>query len=555
MTDAAPRRPTGREWEVFETDESSIYALSRAWSLDPVWVRVLLGRGIDPGSYERDISAPTPPSDNSLGEMEGPRAWFHALLSSSEPVLIYSDLDVDGLASAAILARFFLYRRHPHAILLTNREDGRSLLPSRIRPYQDRGFKRIIVADMGASSANVLRMLQGEGMSCLVVDHHLIPAEWPRSSVPLVHPAGRSALTSAGAAYTLIRPYLSAAEEPQMAFLAGLSVLGDRAPLIRENRYLVLSLLSEETLKVFPGVRLLLRKRVRRIPIVSDFSFGVIPYLNAPGRMGDPAPAFDLLMASSAEASERIVSILLDSNRRRQELEWLLYEEIRRKGPEEFVFFHKDWFPGVLGRVAHRVSEEWNRTVFVGTLTASLTVRGSVRCRNGDRFTDIMAALEGLPIRGGGHPMAGGLEFPVDLLPEVSLRLSRQINIHLSNSGAQASEASAEGEPLRIDAFLPAYFRNPIFWEGYRKLFPFGEGFTRPLFGVRRARIERLEEGSGKMQACAYRWRHGSGRAFIREGGPSLSPGQDYDLVVTPEIRGKGDYLERLFVVADHRPA
>lgn len=116
-------------------------------------------------------------------------------------------------------------------------------------------------------------------------------------------------------------------------------------------------------------------------------------------------------------------------------------------------------------------------------------------------------------------------------------------------------EGGDERDPLRIDAFLPAYFRNPIFWEGYRKLFPFGEGFSRPLFGVRRARIERLEEGNGKMQACAYRWRHGSGRAFFREGEAILSPGQDYDLVVTPEIRGKGDYLERLFVVADYRPA
>ena len=555
MMDTSSRRQAIRDWDVQDTDESSVYALSRAWGLDPVWVRVLLGRGIDKRSYERDITAPGPPGDDSLGEMTEPRAWFHDLLSSGEPVLVYADLDVDGLSSAAILSRFFRLRHHSHAVLLANREDGRSLLPSRIRPFQEKGFRRIIVCDMGTSSADVLRMLLGEGMSCLVVDHHLVPEEWPRHSVPLVHPSGRSALTSAGAAYTLIRPYLSSEEEPQMAFLAGLSVLGDRAPLIRENRYLTLSLLSEETLAVFPGIRLLLRRRVRRAPIVSDYSFGVIPFLNAPGRMGDPSPSFDLLMSSSAGESEKTVAVLLEMNRRRQELEWLLYEEIRRKGPEEFVFFDKDWFPGVLGRVAHRVSEEWNRTVFVGTMTASFTIRGSIRCRNGDRFSDIMAALSGLPITGGGHPMAGGLEFPADLLPEVSRRLSGLLNASPVTSEGGTMEGTDEKDPLRIDAFLPAYFRNPIFWEGYRKLFPFGEGFSRPLFGVRRARIERLEEGNGKMQACAYRWRHGSGRAFSRAGDAVLSPGQDYDLVVTPEIRGKGDYLERLFVVADYRPA
>ncbi len=547
----------GREnhaWDVADMPDEEVYAQAKAWGLDPVWVRVLFRRGIDPRSFVNDIQAPSPPGDGSLGEMGPSRSWFHELLSSREPVLVYADLDVDGLASAAILSRFLTHRRHPHFVLLTNREDGRSVRPSRILPYLDQGVRRIIVADMGASSAPVLRMLLAEGMSCLVVDHHLIPEEWPRASVPLVHPSGRSALTSAGSAYALIRPYLAPEEEPQMAFLAGLSVLGDRAPLLRENRYFIRVLVSDEALSSFPGIRLLLRRRLRRAPIVSDFSFGVIPFLNAPGRMGDPRPAFDLLMAASSEASEKNVLLLMEMNRKRQELEGLLYNEIRKKGPMEWFLFDKDWFPGVLGRVAHRISEEWDRSVFVGTLTASLTVRGSIRCRNNDRFPEIMKALVGLPVHGGGHPMAGGLEFPLSALTEVSHRLNKVLNNEAPPDKGNGGLEPGDG-PLKIDAFLPAYFRNPVFWEGYSKLFPFGEGFASPLFGVRRARIERLEDGFGRMQVCSYRWRHGSGRAFFREGGDPPRPGQDCDLVVTPEIRGKGDYLERLFVVIQHRPA
>lgn len=550
MEPAAGRRES-QGWDVPEMPEEEVYALSRAWSLDPVWVRVLFRRGIDPDSFVKDIQGPAPPDDHCLGPMEESRGWFHELLVSGSPLLIYADLDVDGISAAAILSRFLSLRRHPHSVLLTHREDGRSLRPELIRPFRELGYRHIVVADMGASSAEVLTDLLSEGMSPLVVDHHLIPEGWPRQTVPLVHPSGRSSLTSAGSAYALVRPYLSHEEEPQMALLAGLSVLGDRAPLVRENRYFIGSLLSETALAAFPGIRLLLRRKVRRPLIVSDFSFGVIPFLNAPGRMGDPRPAFELLMATSSDAAERYVQILLDQNRKRQEQEWLLYEEIRRKGPDRWVLFDKDWFPGVLGRVAHRISEEWNRTVFVGTLTATLTVRGSIRCRNDDRFPEIMKALMGLPIHGGGHPMAGGLEFPLDVLAQVSDRLNKVLN-----AGQEPGLSPPQsGDPLRIDAFLPAYCKNPVFWDGYQKLFPFGEGFSSPLFGVRRARIERIESGGGRSPVCSYRWRHGSGRAILRESGTHMSSGQDFDLVVTPEIRGKGDYLERIFFISQYRPA
>ena len=553
MEPASARR-ADQGWDVPNMPEADVYALSKAWSLDPVWVRVLFRRGIDPDSFVKDIQDPVPPDDHCLGPMDFSRTWFHDLLSSEEPVLIYADLDVDGISAASTLSRFLTHRHHPHSVLLTNREDGRSLRLHRIRPYQDQGFRRIIVADMGASSAVALTVLLAEGMSCLVVDHHLIPEGWPREIIPLVHPSGNSALTSAGSAYALIRPYLTADEEPQMAFLAGLSVLGDRAPLLRENRYFIQSLVSESALSAFPGIRLLLRRKVRRAPIISDFSFGVIPLLNAPGRMGDPRPAFDLLMTTDVSISEKTVNILWDQNRKRQEMEWLLYEEIRRRGPDRWFLFDENWFPGVIGRVAHRISEEWNRTVFVGTLTEALTVRGSIRCKNDDRFPEIMKALMDLPIHGGGHPMAGGLEFPLEALTQVSERLNRVLNVGWER-GDRKNGISGVSDSLTIDAFLPAYFRNPVFWDGYLKLFPFGEGFSSPKFGVRRARIERIEDGGGRTQVCSYRWRHGNGRAFLRDSTDMPPMGHDCDLVVTPEIRGKGDYLERIFVVSQHRPA
>ena len=114
----------GREnqaWDVAEMPDEEVYAQAKAWGLDPVWVRVLFRRGIDPQSFINDIQAPRAPGDDSLGEMGASRAWVHELLTSREPVLIYADLDVDGLSAAAILSRFLSHRSHPHSVLLTNR--------------------------------------------------------------------------------------------------------------------------------------------------------------------------------------------------------------------------------------------------------------------------------------------------------------------------------------------------------------------------------------------------------------------------------------------------
>ncbi len=533
-------------WNIPSVEESGISAISRGLNVDPIWARILLGRGFDWDSLDSSFLHPSPPDSDNVGEIGLARETLLDALSNQEQIAIYADLDVDGITSAVMCSRFLTRRKHPHRVLLVQREEGHGLNRERILALPDEGVRLLIVADLGVSNLSLLSEAKKKGLSSIVVDHHLMQEPWPEE-MAIVHPQGRSHLTAVGCLYVLLRSFVHESEEREMAFLSGLAVLSDRAPILSENRYFVQALLDENVLEGFPGVRALLRKRIHRKVMVNDYSFWVIPSLNAPGRMSDPLPAFRLLMARTESEAERYSSQVVEMNRRRREAEWTIYEEVRRQWDGTPVLFAPDWAPGVMGRIAHRLCEEFNQSVFVGTLTASGGVRGSLRLRGQITLPDILKSLEGLPISGGGHPKAGGLGFPLEILEKVRVLLS---GILREQSASTLEDCD---ETLEIDAFLPAYYRSASFWEGFGKLTPFGEGFPEPLFGIRNVRVEKMESANGRLVLCHFRWNHGTERAAFRYSRNLPRPGDRLDLVMTPELVGKGDRIERHFTIRRHR--
>ncbi len=535
-------------WLLPSVMESDVSDLAREIGMDPIWARFLLGRGFCWDSLDESFFHPQPPGEDSVGDIRLAQDILCEALEDGSPIAIYADLDVDGITSAVMCSRFLSRRQHPHRVLLVRREEGHGVNPDRILSLPQEGFRVLIVADLGVSNLPLLQEAGRRGLSSIVVDHHLLQEPWPRE-MAIVHPEGRSHLTAVGCLYVLLRSLVDHPEEREMAFLAGLAVLSDRAPILHENRYFVQALLDREILDSFPGVRALLRKRVHRKIMINDYSFWVIPSLNAPGRMSDPFPAFHLLMSRTLSEAERYSQQVMEMNRRRREAEWSIYEEARRQWDGTPVLFAPDWAPGVMGRIAHRLSEEFDQSVFVATLSPNGGVRGSLRLRGGITLSDILKELEGLPISGGGHPKAGGLGFPVELLETV-----RKVLGNILKEPSSCPEMQ-DPDSLEIDAFLPAYYRSSSFWEGLGKLVPFGEGFPEPLFGIRNVQIERMESTNGRLVLCHFRWSHGTEKAAFRQTSNLPKPGDRVDLVMTPELVGKGDHVERHFSIRRYRSA
>jgi single-stranded-DNA-specific exonuclease len=80
---------------------------------------------------------------------------------------------------------------------------------------------------------------------------------------------------------------------------------------------------------------------------------------------------------------------------------------VRESLPNILVVGDPDWSPGVLGLIASKIVEEYDRTVFVWCVEGD-SVKGSCRARNGDHVVDLMNELSDQFTQYGGHEGAGG---------------------------------------------------------------------------------------------------------------------------------------------------
>jgi single-stranded-DNA-specific exonuclease len=188
------------------------------------------------------------------------------------------------------------------------------------------------------------------------------------------------------------------------------------------------------------------------------------------------------------------------------------------------------WHPGVVGIVAGRVKEKFNRPALVAGIIEGLA-KGSGRSVAGlDLGAAIIAARQsGILATGGGHAMAAGFSVQEDKLPELHGFLNERLTSAEALPGA--SELAMEGvlAPSGADAALA---------QMVARLGPFGMGNAEPLFVLPRARVVKTDrigkdgntiramvegEGGGRLKALLFRAKEGPlAEALSRAGGAPL---------------------------------
>ncbi len=100
--------------------------------------------------------------------------------------------------------------------------------------------------------------------------------------------------------------------------------------------------------------------------------FRLAPRINAAGRLGRPDAALELLLTTDADEAKRLADELETLNRDRQAVEERILRaaiaeveswpeaKLRRRG---YVIWGEDWHEGVIGIVASRLVERFNRPV------------------------------------------------------------------------------------------------------------------------------------------------------------------------------------------------
>ena len=466
-------------------------------------------------------------------------------LEAGEVIGVFGDFDTDGLTGTALLVQALRDLGSTVVPYLPHRVDeGHGLNPEAIEALRAQGVSLLVTVDCGVSSADEVALASSLGIDTIITDHHSLPTS-PPAALAIVNPRRPDSgypydgLTGAGLSFKLVEALWAALDRPRPEHLLELAALGtiaDVGPLTGENRYLVKKGLEHLNKTPQAGLRALIaRSRLTVGSLDTDsLSFGLIPRLNAPGRLSDASLSLSLLLATSLEAAGPIVERLESQNdERRRVTEESLEQATQqvRSGPDTLppilIVEHKEWLPGILGLIAGNLAEQHHRPVVAVSVGEHLC-RASARSIPEFDILEALRASRRLFHRFGGHPRAAGFTLPTSELPRLKSELMEAAERKLGGADLTPSiDIDCEISPALLDDHNFGFIES---------LSPFGEGNPTPVFLSRNARVAEARRVGRQSNHLKMQIAH-SGRMWdaiaFRVSGTTMAPGDRVDLVYT----------------------
>ncbi|MCL5778518.1 single-stranded-DNA-specific exonuclease RecJ [Limibaculum sp. FT325] len=488
---------TGRRWVGPDAAvERMGLAIAQAAEVPEIVGRVLAARGVLPeeaAGYLDPKLRDLMPDPSTLGDMDAAAERLVRAVRARESVAIFGDYDVDGAASAALLRLWLAAQGIEATVYIPDRIDE-GYGPN-VPAMQALGATHdlIVCVDCGTLSHEPVAAARAAGADVMVADHHL-PGETLPPALAVVNPnrhddtSGLGALCAAGVVFLLLvaanRLIRRAGGREvgliDMLDLVAVATVADVAPLVGLNRAFVRQGLAVLARRGRPGLAALADvARLRAPPGSRDLGFVLGPRINAGGRVGRAGLGVELLTTADPAHAARLAAELdlLNEERRRIEAEVLdaAIRQVEARDPQAPLIWAAGhgWHPGVVGIVAARLKERFNRpAVVIGVDGAE--GKGSGRSVAGVDLGSAVGALarEGLLLKGGGHRMAAGLTVEEDRLEDAMAALAER----LARQGA-----GAEGpRDLRIDGTLAPGGATPELVARLEAAGPFGQANPAP---------------------------------------------------------------------------
>jgi single-stranded-DNA-specific exonuclease len=460
--------------------------LAEALEISELTAGVLVRRGFtDSESARAFLEGEQPPHDPFLlGDMRAACERIHAAIADGRRICVHGDYDVDGI-SATTLAVLLLRELGAEVDwhLPSRFDEGYGLSSATIARLADEGYGLVITVDCGITALTEVAEAKARGLEVIVTDHHRPGAQLPDCPVVATRPSGYPfpELCGTGVVYKLGQALFGVDSEiPKRHLdLVALATIADVVPLVDENRSLAIAGLRALARTQKPGLQALMRA-AGVDPATVDAGacgFRLGPRINAAGRLGHPRSALDLLLTDDPVEAKRLANELEDLNRERQAVEARIFREAAaqvEEWPEEhrrrhaYVVAGEGWHEGVIGIVASRLVERFNRPVVLIAGTDG-DWKGSGRSIPSFDLHGGLAACAELLGRWGGHRAAAGLS----IKPENVDAFARAFAEHAA--GLLVEE---DLQPVtRIDAVVPRGTRLTLdLCAELARLAPFGLG-------------------------------------------------------------------------------
>ena len=512
MADASPpflnvsQSATGRAWidRLDDAQTRTAQAIAQRSGLSEILARILAARGVgldEAAEYLNPTIRGLMPDPSSLADMDRLAARIVEAITDSEKVALFGDYDVDGASSCALMARYLRHFGLDPEIYIPDRIfEGYGPNIAAIDKLIDTGATLLITLDCGTTSDAPIAHARSRGIDVLVIDHHLSDHDLPDANA-LVNPnraddiSGLGYLCAAGVTFMVLvaanrllrqRGDTSQPDLMQLLDIVALATVCDVVPLTGLNRAFVVRGLEVARRQANRGIgALALAARVTGPLNPYHLGFLVGPRINAGGRIGDAALGTRLLTIDDEHEALVIAARLNELNSERQRIEIDAVDEATRvaeaeigggEGPAVLVLASANWHAGIVGLVAARLRERFERPAFAIALQPDGTGTGSGRSMPGvDLGRAVIAAVDaGIIAKGGGHAMAAGATLKPGQLGPFRAHLSETLTASVGVARALTA--------LRIDAALSARGANVAFVEDIERAGPFGAGNPQPVF-------------------------------------------------------------------------
>jgi len=474
----------------------------------PVLARIYAARGIVVPE-ELDVALARLPSYHTLRGIDAVAQRLVAAIIAAERIIVVADYDADGATACAVIVRGLSQLGASVGFVVPNRfEYGYGLTPEIVREAAAHAPRVIVTVDNGIASHDGVDAALARGIDVVITDHHLpgptLPATpWivnpnqPDCAFPCKNLAGVGV-----AFYVLlaVRAMLRAQArlrlpEPNFATLLDIVALGTVADVVRldgVNRTLVAQGLRRiRAGRAHPGVRALFTAAGRDPVHASTYDLGFVagPRLNAAGRLSDMSIGIRCLLAETMDDALPLAAELDRLNRERREVEADMQEsalvELAAQAANAIdaeqactVCVHRpEWHPGVVGIVASRLKDRFNRPCIVFARGSEGELKGSGRSIAGLHLRDALDLVAkrapGVVLRFGGHAFAAGVSIREDMLSRFAETFEGVAREALTPAQLKRTlETDGSLSPGELDVDLAATLQREV-W---------GQGFPAPIF-------------------------------------------------------------------------
>lgn len=529
----------GKAWRSRLGDARLGLSLAQRLDVPEIVGRALAARGIGEDEAERFFN-PTlraaMPDPSHLLDMDKAAERLARAVVEGEKIAIFGDYDVDGATSGALLHRFLAAVGTAPLLYIPDRlKEGYGPNAQALLKLKRDGAVIVVTVDCGITAFEPLDAAAEAGLDVVVIDHHAAEPRLPRAHA-VVNPnrldenSPLKNLAAVGLAFLLAIAvnrvlrrmgwYGDGRAEPdllQWLDLVALGTICDVVPLTGLNRALVAQGLKVMARRGNPGlVALSDVARITEAPGTYHAGFILGPRVNAGGRVGEAAMGARLLTCDDSETAQVLARQLDQFNRDRQMLEARVLEEAidlaeAEKGAPVLLVGSENWHAGVIGIVASRLVERYNRPACVVALSGT-EGKGSGRSVAGVGLgAAIIAARQaGLLVNGGGHPMAAGFTLQREKLAELRAFLIERIGAEIADKGVMPT--------LLLDGALSVAAANTELVSALERLQPFGAGNAEPVFALSDVRVGKADivgdghircflagPDGGRLKAIAFR--------------------------------------------------